>query len=359
MGRSVRRRVGRRARRGRRVAALAAVAALAGCGGDASPGKRPDTGRAEHRALTAERARELRADETGQVMVLEYHRVGGDPDFAPEWTISARAFRRELEYLRSHGYHPVNARDFLAGRMDVPAGKTPVVLTFDDSSDTQFTLVRRGGKLVPDPGGAVGVLLDFHRRHPDWPLRGTWFVLPKADPPNDLFGQRRHASRKLRFLVEAGMEIGSHTLYHADLGRSTPDQVREQLARSVTEIRRHLPGYPVQTLGVPFGVYPDDVSLLREGEWQGERYEFMGAFQVAGGPSAPPGSRGFDPFRVPRIQTGQGGGQTREVFREAERDPGRRYVSDGDPRVISFPKAHAGRLDLEALRAAGYTFRGY
>ncbi len=359
MSRSVRGPLGRRARRGFRVAARAPHAASAGCGGDPPPPKRTDTGPAEHRALTAERARELRADETGQVMVLEYHRIGGDPDFAPEWTISAGAFRKELEYLRSHGYHPVNARDFLAGRMDVPAGKTPVVLTFDDSSDTQFTLVRRGGKLVPDPGGAVGVLVDFHRRHPDWPLRGTWFVLPRADPPNDLFGQPRHATRKLRFLVEAGMEIGSHTLYHADLGKSTPDQVREQLARSVTEIRRHLPGYPVDTLGVPFGVYPDDVSLLREGEWQGQRYRFMGAFQVAGGPSAPPGTRGFDPFRVPRIQTGRGGGQTREVFRQFERSPDRRSVSDGDPRIISFPKAHAARLDLEALHAAGYAFRGY
>ena len=335
--------------------------ALAGCGGgDGGPSpERADPGRAERPPVTVERARALRADETGQIMVLEYHRVGGDPDFAPEWTISPRAFRQELEYLRTHGYHPVNARDFLAGRMDVPAGRTPVVLTFDDSSDTQFTLVRRGGELVPDPGGAVGVLVDFHRRHPDWPLRGTWFVLPKADPPNDLFGQPRHAARKLRFLVEAGMEIGSHSLYHADLGRSSPNQVREQLARSVAEIRRHLPGYPVDTLGVPFGAYPADVSLLREGEWQGERYRFMGAFEVAGGPSDPPGTRGFDPFRVPRIQTGRRGGQTREAFREAERDPGRRYVSDGDPRIISFPKEHAPRLDLEGLRAAGYGFRGY
>ena len=359
MGRTTQGRLGRRAHRFPRVAALAVVVALAGCGGTDSADPPPDPGRAQDKALTADRARQLRADETGRVMVLEYHRVGGDPDFAPEWTISARALRRELEYLRRNGYHPVNARDFLTGRMDVPAGKTPVVLTFDDSSDTQFTLVRRHGKLVPDPGGAVGVLVDFHRRHPEWPLRGTWFVLPKADPPNDLFGQPRHAARKLRFLVEAGMEIGSHTLYHADLGRSTPDQAREQIARSVTEIRRHLPGYPVDTLGVPFGVYPEDVSLLREGEWQGQRYRFMGAFQVAGGPSAPPGTRGFDPFRVPRIQTGRGGGQTREAFREAERHPGRRYVSDGVPRVISFPRAHAGRLDLEALRAAGYTFRGY
>lgn len=342
------------------MAVLAALAlAIAACGderGDATPTK---TARADDGPVTAEQARRVRADETGEIMVLEYHRVGGDPDFAPEWTISAKAFRAELEYLRSHDYHPVNARDFLAGRMDVPAGKTPVVLTFDDSSDTQFTLVKRGGKLVPDPDGAVGVLVDFHRRHPDWPLRGTWFVLPEADAPNDLFGQRRHETRKLRFLVDAGMEIGSHSLYHANLGESTPDQVREQLARSVTEIRRHLPGYRVDTLGIPFGVYPADESLLREGRWEGQSYRFSGAFEVAGGPSDPPFSRDFDPFHVPRVQTGRGPGQSREAFKDAERHPERRYVSDGDPRVTSFPRRHAGRLDLEAVRAAGRIVRGY
>ena len=339
------------------LAGLALAAAACGNGaGNATPAK---SDRADGGPVTAEQARRLRADETGEVMVLEYHRVGGDPDFAPEWTISGKAFRAELEYLRSHDYHPVNARDFLAGRMDVPAGKTPVVLTFDDSSDTQFTLVRRGGELVPDPGGAVGVLVDFHRRHPDWPLRATWFVLPEADAPNHLFGQEKYETRKLRFLVDAGMEIGSHTLYHANLGESTPDQVREQLATSVAEIRRHLPGYSVDTLGIPFGVYPEDDELLRRGRWRNQSYRFHGAFEVSGGPSRPQFSRGFDPLHVPRIQTGRGPGQTLEAFRDAERHPERRYVSDGDPRVISFPERHAGRLDLEALRAAGRIVRAY
>lgn len=101
------------------------------------------------------------------MMVLEYHRVGGDPYFAPEWTISTEEFRAELEYLYQNGYYPVNFRDLLEGNLDVPAGKTPVILTFDDSSDTQFTMIERNGELVPDPAGAVGVLTDFHRQHKD------------------------------------------------------------------------------------------------------------------------------------------------------------------------------------------------
>ena len=340
-----------------RLAVLAALLA-SGCGGasgdtatsEATPGGRETQLRA---------ARSARADETGRVMVLEYHRVGGDPDFAPEWTISARQFRQELEYLRSHGYHPVNLRDFVANHIDVPAGKTPVVLTFDDSSDTQFTLVRRAGEWVPDPGGAVGVLADFHARHPDWPLRATWFVLPEADPPNDFFGQPRLVKEKLEYLTERGMEIGSHTLYHADLSSIPADEIRRQLALSIVEIRRRLPGYEVTTLGIPFGQYPADETLLRAGEWEGHEYAFEAAVEVSGGPSLPPGARGFDPMHIPRVQTGRGAGQSRRAFAYFERRPRERYRSDGDPDTIAFPKAHAGRLDLEGLHADGKVFRGY
>ena len=342
---------------------LLAVLLLGGCGGasgqdDAGEARRADAPPAGREAQLRA-ARDARADETGRVMVLEDHRIGGDPDFAPEWTISAREFRAELEYLRSHGYHPINLRDFVRNEIGVPAGKTPVVLTFDDSSDTQFTLVRRDGSWVPDPGGAVGVLADFHARHPDWPMRATWFVLPKADPPNDFFGQAKLVRRKLEYLTGQGMEIGSHTLYHADLASATPDEIRRQLALSIVEIRRHLPGYEVTTLGVPFGQYPSDIGLLRSGEWEGNAYAFEAAVEVAGGPSLPPGARGFDAMRIPRVQTGTGPGQSRSVLRAFERRPRARYRSDGNPDTIAFPKARASHLDLQALHEDGKVFRGY
>ena len=345
-------------RRGLRLVVLAALLA-AGCGGEVG-----DTGVAAEATPTGREAqlraaREARADETGRVMVLEYHRVGGDPDLAPEWTISTREFRDELEYLRSHDYHPINLRDFVRNKIDVPAGKTPVVLTFDDSSDSQFTLIRRDGKWVPDPGGAVGVLADFHARHPDWPLRATWFVLPEADPPNNFFGQPRLVRQKLEYLTERGMEIGSHTLYHADLSSIPPEEIRRQLALSIVEIRRRLPAYEVTTLGIPFGQYPVDESLLRSGEWEGHAYAFEAAVEVSGGPSLPPGARGFDPMHVTRVQTGAGAGQSRRAFEYFEDRPRERYRSDGNPDTISFPKAHAGRLDLERLHADGKLFRGY
>lgn len=302
---------------------------------------------------------EVGADESGLVMVLEYHRVGGDPSFAPEWTISTEDFRAQLEYLYENDYYPINFRDLVQNNVDVPAGKTPVVLTFDDSSDTQFTMVQEDGGWVPDPEGAVGVLQSFHEEHPDWPMRATFFVLPAAAAPNNFFGQPELTGEKLHFLVDNGMEIGTHTLWHANLAESTPETIQEQIALSIVEIQNHLPDYEVDTLGVPFGAYPEDVSLLQSGSWEGLSYELDGAVEVTGGASHPPGHAEFDPYRTPRIQAEPEKQQVAALLDHFETYPGDRYVSDGDPDTVTVPRGGGDGLDRAALEASGKTFREY
>lgn len=314
------------------------VMLIAGCSGEEEASvEREGKNKTVPREETAAEKPKRPANEAGLIMVLEYHRVGGDPDFAPEWTISPEDFRAQLEYLHEHDYHPINFRDLVGDDVDVPAGKTPVVLTFDDSSDTQFTMVREKGEWVPDPEGAVGILADFSKKNPDWPMRATFFVLPAADPPNDLFGQPNLAGKKLRYLVENGMEIGTHTLYHENLALAPPEEVRRQLALSVVEIQKHLPDYEVVTLGVPFGEYPRDIGLIKSGSHEGHDYALEGAVEVAGGATYPPGHPGFDPYRVPRIQAEPEKADLRYYFDYFEQNPGERYVSDGDPDRRTIP----------------------
>jgi peptidoglycan/xylan/chitin deacetylase (PgdA/CDA1 family) len=325
----------------------------------------PETGAEEPRSKTPEATetapdpREVGANEAGLIMVLEYHRVGGDSDFAPEWTISPEDFRGQLRFLYDNDYYPINFRDLLEHDIDVPAGKTPVVLTFDDSSDTQFTMIREGDEWVPDPESAVGILADFHEENPDWPMAATFFVLPAADPPNDLFGQPELSEEKLRYLVDNGMEVGTHTLYHANLATSTDEEVQRQLARSIQEINEYIPDYEVVSLSLPFGEYPQNESLLRSGSHEGFEYELKGAAEVAGGATYPPGDRRFDPFRVPRIQAEPEKEEAPGFFQYFEENPGERYVSDGDPDTVSFPSGAGEELDRAALEAAGKTVREY
>lgn len=316
-----------------RVAALLTLilVPLVGCSG----GEERTVGEESREETTA--GPKVAANEAGLIMVLQYHRVGGDPDFAPEWTISPQDFRAQLEYLHENDYHPINLRDLIEDDMDVPAGKTPVVLTFDDSSDTQFTMVREKGEWVPDPDGAVGILADFNKENPEWPMRATFFVLPQADAPNNLFGQPQLSGKKLNYLVDSGMEIGTHTLYHENLTLASPEEVRRQLALSIVEIGKHVPGYEVVTLGVPFGEYPADMSLLKSGSYEGHAYALKGAVEVAGGATYPPGHPEFDPYRVPRIQAEPVKEDVGYFFDYFEKNPEERFVSDGDPNTRIVP----------------------
>ena len=63
-------------------------------------------------------------------MILEYHLIE-EPE--GRWARTPANFRKDLERLREGGYRLVGLGDFLDGRIDLPAGTTPAVLTFDDS----------------------------------------------------------------------------------------------------------------------------------------------------------------------------------------------------------------------------------
>ena len=90
--------------------------------------------------------------------------------------------------------------------------------------------------------------LSFHRRHPDWANKAVFFVLPEAKQPHKFFGQPEYEADKLKELVALGFEIGSHTLWHANLGKYDDTTVQKQLALSKESIQKRVPGYAVRSL---------------------------------------------------------------------------------------------------------------
>jgi hypothetical protein len=284
-------------------------------------------------------AADLRPNELGRVMILEYHKV----DYPEErWTRTPENFRRDLETLYARGYRLQSLNDLLDGKITVAAGFTPVVLTFDDSSPGQFRYIEQGGTLVIDPKCAVGVLEAFIQEKPDFGRSATFFVLPGASRPNRLFNQPEHEGRKLRFLVERGYEIGNHTLWHANLGKYPEAVVRKQIAEAQQWIQRHVPDYRIRTLALPHGVYPRDVTWAVRGSAMGASYSHDAILMVAGGAAPSPFSRGFDPLRVPRIQAVE-----RDLaywLRYFDQHPQERFVSDGDAARITVPGSRRDRL---------------
>jgi len=288
----------------------------------------------------------LAPNELGRVMILEYHKID-----MPEqrWTRTPANFRRDLERLRERGYRLVALGDLLDGRLSLPRGTTPVVLTFDDSSPGQFRYLQRNGEWVIDPDSAVGILEAFERAHPEFGHAATFYVLPGADPPNRLFNQPALAGRKLAYLASRGYEIGNHTLWHANLARYGEDVVRKQIMTAQEWIQGHVPGYRPRTLALPMGAYPREVKWAVQGGRNGSSYRHDAILMVAGGAAPSPYARTLDPYRLPRIQATES--ELGRWLAHFDRNPQERFVSDGDPADVTVPKGQASRVrPLPGLR---------
>lgn len=284
-------------------------------------------------------AQPLPTNELGRIMILEYHKI----DYPEErWTRTPENFRRDLETLHARGYRLQSLNALLEGRVTVPAGTTPVVLTFDDSSPGQFRYVDRNGTPEIDPKSGIGVLEAFIREKPDFGRAATFFVLPGASRPNRLFDQPQHEGRKLRWLVENGYELGNHTLWHANLGKYDETIVRAQLADAQVWVQRHVPEYRLRTLALPHGVYPREVGWALTGNAKGTTYRHEAILMVAGGAAPSPFAARFDPVRLPRIQAVER--DLREWLNHFEKTPNDRFVSDGDPTTVTIIAAHRDRL---------------
>lgn len=282
-----------------------------------------------------------RANELGWVPIVEYHLIGRPEG---EWRRTPENFRRDLQLLYDLGYYPVHLLDYIAGRMDVPAGRSPVVLTFDDSSEGQFRAIMVNGRPRPDPESAVGMMEDFARRHPDFPARATFYVLPGIGENLRLFGQPDLRAWKVRYLVERGYEIGNHSLWHQNLGKASPDEVQRQLALAQKAVAEIVPGYRLRSLALPYGVWPKPRSLAVSGSYQGESYHHLAILLVGAGPARSPFDRDFDPLALPRIQAGDGTYGLEKTLARLHRQQYGRHISDGDPDVVTIPAALRGRL---------------
>ena len=314
----------------------------------------------------------VQPNEAGQVPILEYHnlvqseKVGG-------YEYPAAEFRRDMEWLYAHQYRPITLADYAQGKIDCPAGMSPVIITFDDALVGQFS-ESAPGKVSPNC--AVGILEDMHAKHPDWPLKATFFVLTDQDPkmpkpftvPHDpsLPDQNAFAQDKMTHLAQDGFEIGNHTLHHhMGMQRMSDAEVEKEFAGGFAGIHHYLPGYDIQTLALPYGVFPRHKNLVISGQSGGVRYQHVCAMQAGWYPAPSPLSKAFHPYAIPRIipgdeRTKSGSLNTiRYWLAYLETHKSEKFVSDGDPATYTVAASQLARLDRARLRKEGFRLRDY
>jgi peptidoglycan/xylan/chitin deacetylase (PgdA/CDA1 family) len=210
------------------------------------------------------------------VVVLIYHRVGGGSGL--ELDLPVDLFEAQAEALTASGrvVSLGDALELLAGRVDRgrgAAGTDPVVITFDDGTadfvEHALPVLERHG--LPVTLYAATTFIDKGR-----PFEGDGQPL---------------SWRSLADACATGLvDVGSHTHGHRLLDRLPPDQVDDELDRSIELIGEHLGRPPLDF------AYPKAVPGSAEAD-RAVRQRFRSA-ALAGTRPNPFGAT--DPFRLAR-----------------------------------------------------------
>lgn len=356
------------------AAALATLVGLSACGdgpagdtladgaavqaaadtGDSAPAATPAAGTPAVDTPDPGPSSGLPPNEVGEIMVLEYHRLGENEG---EWVRRPENFRRDLQALYERGYRPVLMRDVVRGHIDVPAGMTPVVFTVDDSSLGQFYL-REDGSI--DPGSMMGMWHAFREQNPAWRYGAVWCILPGAEYPSNFFGERPtrevpraeredRIRRKMQHIVDNDHEACNHTMWHARLDRYEDAFVQDQIGSGQDSIKAFLPhDYEIVTFALPLGMWPKNRALAWQGTYRdGRTYRNEAVLEVTGGPNPSPFDARFDPRSVKRFIVAPNA--LERQLDAYERNPQRRYVSDGDPSTVTVPRDLQDRVDRARL----------
>jgi peptidoglycan/xylan/chitin deacetylase (PgdA/CDA1 family) len=225
----------------------------------------------------------------GKVYVAEYHHIrsGRGPMFR-----SVKDFRADLQLYYSMGFRPVLASEYLENKMPLPSGASPIILTFDDSNPSQIQLRKNG---TVDPKCAVGIWMDFAKKHPDFPVHGTFFVLPDS-----LWGKRKQAAAKVKILRDLGSELANHTITHPFLNRCSDAKVKWEVATCNQKLEKLGQEGPY-SLAVPYGEFPRHRGILEGFQWKGKHISFSGVFMAWGGPARSPNDPKFKKYKIPRM----------------------------------------------------------
>lgn len=168
--------------------------------------------------------------------VLMYHAVGDEEgaDWPASLIMKPQLFESHLQYLTEQGYTIVSVEQ-LAHRLEQGASVDKyVALSFDDGYKNNYSVVL---PLLQKYGA-----------------KGSFFVI------NREMGDELHMNeQEIKALIDAGMELGSHTYSHNPLAKIEEKYLVWELDTSRYWLKKKFDGYIVRTLAYPNGSYNSTV----------------------------------------------------------------------------------------------------
>jgi peptidoglycan/xylan/chitin deacetylase (PgdA/CDA1 family) len=171
---------------------------------------------------------------TANVPILMYHHISDAPTtnvLDRSLTVTTTLFNQQLDHLVAQGYHSITFNQlFAALYYNGPLPTKPIILTFDDGYTDAYAsaypaLVKHGfSGMFYIITGKVG-----------WQGQMTW--------------------AQMSTMLAHGMQMGSHTIHHVDMGQvylDSYDQAQQELQISRSTLQQHL-GVVIQQFCYPSG----------------------------------------------------------------------------------------------------------
>ena len=314
--------------------------------------------------LDKEKLAQDNINELGRVPVMMYHGIvnkkssetsytGGNVD-KDGYNRTVEAFKEDLEFYYQNGYRMIRAIDYVNGIIDVPYGKSPIVLTFDDGNTNNIKVngVTLDGEIIIDENSAVGVLESFKKKYPDFNVTATFFV------NGSLFQQSEYNEKILKWLVENGYDIGNHTKTHVNFSNASTNESEEEVGFVYNKLDAIIPDKYVKLVALPFGSpYKKthaNFSHIINSNYNGINYETVSTFRVGWMPDYSPFSKDFDKEFIMRVRAYDNNGVDFDIdasFRILEKN---RYVSDGNVDTIVIKESDASYLNDTNLKVISY-----
>ncbi|MHB8063757.1 MAG: polysaccharide deacetylase family protein [Ruminiclostridium sp.] len=293
----------------------------------------------------------VKPDESGQIMVVMFHNfietyTKGDKEF----TTTFSDFEKLLPKLYEKKYRLISLTDMLNNNINVPAGCIPMVFTFDDGTVGQFNLIEKDGKLVANPKSAIGIMEAFNEKHPDFGLKGTFYVNLGL---KTTFKGSGTIPDRLNYLIGKGIEIGNHTKNHVFLPDiKTSKEMLEEIGGNQKLMNEFVPGYTFDSLALPNGASSKAFKEYTiHGNYEGIEYKHSSIVLVGANPAPSPVSTKFNPLALPRVRST---GLTKvecdlSWWLDTLSKGKSQFVSDGNANTVAVPKSNQKNVDMAKL----------
>ena len=294
--------------------------------------------------LSNEDLKAMGVNEMGRIMIVMYHSLS---DEESNYVRSRDNFREDLKTLYEKGYRLITVADYIDGNIDIEAGMTPVVFTFDDGTLSNFRVIEENGEIIIDPECAVGILNSFAEDHPDFG-RTAAFCLFGTNP----FRQPEYLDYKLNYLVENGFEIESHSYGHENFSALGVDGIMQSLGKIDSFIEDKVEGYTIRALALPYGGRPkgeEGRAAIAKGQFEGNSYENEAVFAVGWQPERSPIDIKTDFQYLNRVHASNEEFGIRYWIENFDKHPERRYVSDGDVDIFTINSDDAESVSYEKI----------